>query len=209
MAATTDPGATDPKATDGGMAGARIDLRCRCGVVHGTLDPANPINHLVCYCADCRAFARRCGGDALDAAGGLELFQTTAGRIELTGAESLAALRVTERGPYRWYCGACGTALANTLPSSALPFATVVAAALHGDRAALGPIRGAVFTSSAPRPPLHPRIGVAGVVARFARAMVGARWRGEQRRSPFHRPDGRAIAPAPVMDPDERARLAG
>lgn len=193
---------------------APLELRCRCGAVHGTVDPADGTNHLTCYCTSCRAFARfgseRGGRDVTDASGGTELFQTSAGRIRLDGAEHLAALRVTARGPVRWYCAECGTPIANTMPSPALPFASLAVENLHGDRALLGANQGAFFTDDPPGEPLHPRVGkfaMMRVLGRFARSMLRARMRGEHRRSPFHR-DGRPIAPAPVLDADERRRLA-
>lgn len=193
--------------TDRSGAGA-LDIRCACGAVRGTLDPGRSINRVVCYCADCRAFARHCGGAALDASGGTDLYQTTSGQVRLEGRNALAAVRVTARGPVRWHCARCRTALANTLPSPALPFATLMVAALHGDRGVLPPVRGALFADAAAGPPLHPPTGVAGVVARFALAMPGARMRGEHRRSPFHE-GRRPVAPVRVMEPDERAALAG
>ena len=187
----------------------RVTFACECGTVRGTVDPARPINRLVCYCTDCRAFARHCGDSALDASGGLDLYQTTLGKVRLErGREALNALKVTERGPVRWYCGACRTALAVTLPTPGLPFATLVAAALRDDGGALEPVRGSVYASSAPAPPLYPPTSVAGVVARFARAMAGARWRGEHRHSPFHE-NGRPVAPPRVMAAGERAALSG
>lgn len=191
-----------------------LALSCGCGAVHGTVGAAEPVNRLTCYCADCRAFARhgieRGGRDVTDASGGSEMFQVTAGSVRLDGAEHLAALRVTPHGPVRWYCGACGTPIANTLHSPALPFASFPVANLSGEHGAMGMNRGAVFTDTAPAPPLLRDMGRAGMVrvmGRFARAMLRARLRGEHRRSPFHH-DGRPIAEPRVMAPDERARLA-
>ena len=191
-----------------------LDLRCECGAVHGTVDPTDDTNHLTCYCESCRAFARfgseQGGRDVTDGRGGTAWFQTSAGRIRLAGVEHLAALRMTARGPVRWYCGACGTPIANTMPTPALPFASFAVANLHGNRALLGPNQGAFFTGDATEEPLHPHAGPFGVMrmmGRFGRSMLRARMRGEHRRSPFHR-DGRPIASAPVVDPEERRRLA-
>ena len=210
--------ASDADASDAGASGpgtietgpTELALRCRCGAVRGAVEARGGTNRLACYCASCRAFAQHCGGDALDASGGTDLFQTTAGRVRLEGAEHLTALRMTARGPVRWRCRECGTAVATTWPTPLLPYATVPVASLHGRRDLLGPVHGAAFTDGAPAPPLHPSLGTLGmarVMGRFARAMVRARLRGEHRRSPFHA-DGRPVAEAPVMDPAERERLA-
>ena len=186
-----------------------ITLACACGAVRGRLDPQGAAGRLVCYCEDCRAFALACGGGAaLDAAGGLDLLQTTFGRLRLErGGDALGALRVTPRGPLRWHCARCRSAIAVTLPRPVLPFASVVVASLGGERTGLPPVRGAVHARSACADPLHPPVPLPGVMARFAGAMLGARLRGEHRRSPFHGSDGRPVAEPRTMDAGERAAL--
>ena len=188
---------------------AQIALACACGAVRGRLDPRRAANRLVCYCEDCRAFALACGGGAaLDAAGGLDLIQTTFGRLGLErGRDALAALRVTPRGPLRWHCARCRSALAVTLPRPALPFASVVVASLAGERTGLPPVRGTVHARGAWGEPLHPAAPLPGVLARFAGATLRARLRGEHRRSPFHGPDGRPLAEPRTMEAGERATL--
>ena len=188
---------------------AEITLACACDAVRGRLDPQRAANRLVCHCEDCRAFALACGGGAaLDAAGGLDLLQTTFGRLRLErGGDALAALRVTPRGPLRWHCARCRSALAVTTARPTLPFVSVVAAALAGDRTGLPAVRGVVYARSAPAAPLHPPAPLPGVMARVARAMLGGRLRGEHRRSPFHGSDGRPVAEPRTMDAGERAAL--
>ena len=52
-------------------------LRCRCGQVQGELAEREVAAHMICYCKDCRAYARYLGMDAmLDEAGGTELCAT-------------------------------------------------------------------------------------------------------------------------------------
>lgn len=185
-----------------------LALRCRCGAIEGTLRTERPINRIVCYCDSCRAFSNF-GNARIDASGGSELYQTTAAQLTLTkGRDRLAALRMTPRGPYRWHCGECRTPLANTLPTSALPYATIMVDALEGDRDALMPLQGSTFVGEAKGKPLHPPTPLAGLVVRFFAAMAGARIRGEQKRSAFHTREGKAVSEAFRVDPAERARLA-
>ena len=186
-----------------------LALACRCGTVRGLLRDAGPAvgTHLVCYCRDCRAYARHLGdAAALDEAGGTELFQTSAGRLRIdTGHDRIACLRMTARGPLRWYAACCGSALANTPPMAAIPFAGVVAARLAGDRDALGPVIARVFTESAePAAGKPPRkFGTGKVALRFARITLAARLAGEHRRHPFF-PDGTPLAPAAGLSAEER-----
>ena len=193
-----------------------LAVRCECGEVRGTLRDATPErgNHVLCYCHDCRAFAQLCGGDALDAGGGTELVQSSVGLLGIeAGGEHLACVRLTARGPVRWYAACCETALFLTLPSPALPFVTLVAPALGGSReardAAVGPVAGAAFTGSAKGPVRAPKLGIGGMArlyGRFAKLMVWARRRGHHRLSPLHR-DGRPIAEPRRLDEAERQAL--
>jgi hypothetical protein len=55
-----------------------LQLRCRCARVRGVARDVSPRHglRLVCYCHDCRAFARFLErADVLDAAGGTDIFQ--------------------------------------------------------------------------------------------------------------------------------------
>ena len=186
-----------------------LPLACRCGTLRGTLRGAGPSvgTHLVCYCRDCRAYARHLGDEAiLDAAGGTGLFQTSAGRLRIdAGLDRVACLRMTRRGPLRWYAACCGSALANTPPVAAVPFAGVVASRLGGDLEALGPVIAQVFTESAEtgagKPPR--KFGLATVALRFARITVSGRLSGDHRRHPFF-PDGEPLAPPALLTADER-----
>ena len=190
-----------------------LPFACRCGTVRGTVRELTPKlgNHIVCYCADCRAFSQLGGGDALDASGGTELLQTSAGNVTIeSGADRLACVRMTERGPHRWIATCCDTPMANTLGSPALPFATMVAPVVGASRAerdaAVGPSLGAGFPKSALGEPLEPPVSVPRMLARFARLMLWARRRGHQRRSPFHE-GGAPISEPRVMSDDELAEL--
>ena len=191
------------------------NLTCRCGSFEGHVAGIDQPrgNHIVCYCRDCRAFARACGEDALDDAGGLGLYQTTIGKVAITrGAEHLAAMRMTRRGPVRWYASCCDTALAVTMPSPAIPFSSLVTASVRadgGDERALGPVRGAAFADQAkgkPRVAPLKGAGMLAILANFARLMLGARRRGEHKRSAFHA-NGKPIAEPRTPEGEEREAL--
>jgi hypothetical protein len=162
---------------------------------------------LVCYCRDCRAYARHLGDEgALDEAGGTELFQTSVACIALdAGLARIACLRMTPRGPLRWYAGCCDSALANTAPVCAIPFGGVIVARLSGDRDALGPVGARVHTGSAEasgkrRPRAH---GLGQVLYRFIRTTLAARAAGAHRRHPFF-PDGKPLAAPHTLTAEER-----
>ena len=101
---------------------------------------------MLCYCTDCQAFARHFGRtDMLDGHGGSDLYQVQPHQVVfLEGEENLAVLRLTGRGPLRWYAACCGTPMANTWTSPKVPFATLTAAQFN-DRDSLGPIHAQTF----------------------------------------------------------------
>ncbi len=188
-----------------------LELSCTCGAVAGRLARIAPAagTHLVCYCADCRAFARHLGHDeVLGPAGGTRLFQTTTDRVELAqGASELRCLRMTRRGPLRWYAGCCGTPLANTAPRAGIPFGGVAVAALGGEvEAALGPVVAHVHTASALPGGKAPRsdTGLMRVVGRFARLTLEGRMTGAHRRAPFFDAEGQPVAEVHLLTAEER-----
>lgn len=186
-----------------------LPFACRCGTVRGTLQGASPAvgTHLICYCRDCRAYARHLGDDGvLDAAGGTELYQTSAARLRIeAGTDRIACLRMTRRGPLRWYAACCGSALANSAPMAAVPFAGVFAARLGGDLGVLGPVIAQVFTEAAEtaggKPPR--KFGLAAVFLRFVRVTIAARLAGDHRRNPFF-PEGRPLVEPVILTADRR-----
>jgi hypothetical protein len=96
-----------------------VPLRCRCGHVRGMARSVSPSEgfRFVCYCKDCRAFARFLDRpDVLDAAGGTDIFQMPPGRVTLdAGADALRCVRLSDGTPvFRWYADCCRTPIANT-----------------------------------------------------------------------------------------------
>ncbi len=102
-----------------------VELRCRCGEVHGQARGVSPatVNRVICYCDDCQAFMHHLGrADLLDAHGGTDIVQVAPSSLTFDrGTERIAALRLSPKGVYRWHSSCCKTPLGNTvLPS--LPF---------------------------------------------------------------------------------------
>ncbi|OYX41806.1 MAG: hypothetical protein B7Z02_14465 [Rhodobacterales bacterium 32-67-9] len=146
-----------------------------------------PGTHVECYCADCQTFLNHLKApEYLDAAGGTELFQTLPHAIRFTaGDENLRLLRLSPKGLMRWYAGCCGTPIANTLTSPALPF---VGAVLRPGQIGFGPVITHANVTSARGP-----IRQSGVL----RAIIGVMWRaaaakltGRNRPNPFFASDG-------------------
>jgi hypothetical protein len=114
------------------MSGERqARLSCRCGAVTGFLAGASPgaVNHAVCYCADCQAFAHHLGrADLLDPRGGSDIVQVAPAAVHFAqGQERLRGVRLTPKGLYRWYAECCNTPMGNTV-GPAIPLVGLVTA---------------------------------------------------------------------------------
>lgn len=187
------------------MTGPILDWRCDCGAMHLRVDPSGG-SRVICYCRDCQAFARAAGRpDLLDEAGGSDLYQVAPHQARFeTGADRLSALRLTDKGPARWYATCCGTPVANTWPSRALPFVTLFAPGF-ADRDALGPVTAQAFRRSATA--YAPKIagGMGPVYRAFARRALWAWITGRWRRHPFFDEAGTPLAEPRPLDPQARA----
>src|SRR5262249_25743113 len=73
-----------------------VELRCRCGEVHGWLSGAAPdrVNRVVCYCDDCQAFLHQLDrSDLLDAHGGTDIVQVAPAALRFDrGMQHIAGL---------------------------------------------------------------------------------------------------------------------
>ena len=101
-----------------------ISLRCHCGTLRGTLaaKTVKSGTHLTCHCRDCRAFQVAVGRDDPGAVDGVRILQIGPAGMEITeGAEHLAALRLSPRGPLRFYAACCGTPIATTPSKLSIP----------------------------------------------------------------------------------------
>jgi len=120
-----------------------IALSCECGKVQGKAKKISPKmgNHVICYCKDCRTYARWLGRESmLDEFGGTDLWQMTPHRLELTeGKEQIRCMRLSPRGLLRWYTGCCKTPIANTLSNPKVPFVGIPTV-FFKDKTPLGPV---------------------------------------------------------------------
>lgn len=198
-----------------------VVVRCRCGVLRGALTGLAPrrVNRVVCYCDDCRAFARFLGGkDILDDAGGSEIVQLSSARLRIdAGVQHLACIRLTGRGLVRWYASCCDTPVGNTLPGGFLPFVGLLHSCLDLPREeparseAIGPVLARVHGRDAVGDlsdlEVHPR-APATYVLRLLRMLIAARLRGDHKRSPFFDTTTSAPRATPrVLSASELARL--
>ena len=190
-------------------------LACRCGTLRGTVDTTAPHERIVCYCADCQAYAVLLGrpGEDLDARGGTNALLTVPSAIDLThGADQLASVRMTSRGPMRWYAACCNTALANTGLSHRAAFVSLLSPSLGGAGpaldAAFGPARLFGFVKNARGQPKPLQSFMLSVLLRVIARSVRARLDGSYRRTPFFDvARDRPVAEPRILPADERARL--
>lgn len=170
-------------------------LTCACGATEWQVAENAPGTHLACYCNDCHRYAVHQEATALlDDRGGTEIFQTLPHAVTFTrGHETLALLRLTPKGLLRWYASCCGTPVANTMTSPALPFVGMVTPA---GRDGFGPIRARVFTGDTQPPVKAFGFGMAGLG--ILRRGVMARLRGHGSGAPFFS-QGKPVAPATIL----------
>lgn len=177
-----------------------VSFSCACGTLKGVLHEAAPENgcHLLCFCKDCRAFARHMGQmDALEPGGGSPLVQVLPARIEITqGADRIACLRLSPKGLHRWYAACCNTPIANTVGSSRMPLAGMWRP-LFGEIEAFGPVTTLGFTKAAlPGGPRKDK-GLGKMFGGLLKRALAAYLNGTARQSPFFDRAG-----APVVTPE-------
>jgi hypothetical protein len=61
----------------------------------------------------------------MDEHGGTDIYQMAPSRVSLSSTESLACVRLSDKGMHRWYCAECKTPLGNTLGPK-VPFVGVI-----------------------------------------------------------------------------------
>ena len=194
----------------------RAELRCRCGEVRGWVADASPrtVNRVVCYCADCQAFAHRIGrADLLDAQGGSDIVQVAPASVTFVqGQDRIVGLRLTPKGLFRWYASCCRTPVGNTL-SPTIPFVGIIEQGFdHGAQRAddvFGKPIGAIFGKFAiGDPPAGSTRTQPSLLLRAIRMVLGWRLWGGTWPHPFFRRDTRApIYPVTVLSPAEREAL--
>ena len=164
-------------------------IQCKCGSVVGHVEGKGIHNRVVCYCADCQAFARYlgCADEVLDAQGGTDIVQLAQPRVTFSqGREQLAAIRLGENGLLRWYAACCNTPLGNTLPNPKISFIGLVHSSLDHSMidADFGESAATVHVDSASGEPKPKANGLVGAGLRFlwivASTRIGKRYRGSE-----------------------------
>lgn len=186
-----------------------LDWRCSCGQVRLHI-ARGPSSRVVCYCKSCQGAARHLGhAELLDEKGGSDLLQTSPHLVEIVeGADRLEVMRLTPRGPYRWYASCCNMPVCNTVPSRHLSFVSIMAARFDQPEKA-GKVIARVFTEgakgAAPKSFGTVRL-LGGVLARVLSAKLSGRWRD----NPFFDANGVPRAEPRTLSAEERrAAYAG
>ncbi len=191
----------------GGTSSNDLAFSCNCGSVQGHLDAsaAKSGNHVVCYCADCRA-AELYLGQPDPAPGPVDILQTTPGVIHFTqGQQHLGLFRLGPKGLFRWYATCCNAPMFNTLQSPKLAFAGVAAARLTTPER-LGPVISEGFIPQPDGKRKHKNVG-RSAFALFS-CMIAARLSGRWRNTPFFDVEtGEPVRPATILTKEERKKL--
>ncbi|MDU9004814.1 DUF6151 family protein [Sedimentitalea todarodis] len=186
---------------------ASTTFSCSCGKMRGRVAPAGPKTgtHLICHCRDCRAAARHLGHPDT-AQNGVDLFQTSPDTIKFeSGTEHLAILRLSPKGPLRWYASCCRTPMFNTLSRPGLAFVTVLVANTDVP-AVFGPVVAQGFVPQAGGPAKHKNGArmVMSILSRLIAQRVSGRWK----KTPFFDlASGEPTAPVHLIGKEERAAL--
>ena len=192
-------------------------LSCACGLVTGRVNNLTPKStaHLYCHCKDCQAFAIYLGKQeqVLDANGGTEICQTSCANLTIeTGVDHLRPLRLSPSGLMRWHATCCNTPLFNTMAKPGMPFIGLFVTALCADRLTdmIGPVRGRGFLKYATGDVSRIKaeeLKMPSYILSFARMMLSARLRGDNKRSPVFDHDGLPISEPFVIPLEEKAQL--
>lgn len=195
-----------------------LETSCACGDVHYRIADATPKKFLgrgVCYCEDCQAFAHYLGDAAkiLDDRGGTEIFQTQPRYLEISdGMDQLAAMRLSTRGPIRWYAKCCNSPIGNSVPTRAVAFAGLIARPgqiSEADDEAIGGEKVAIFPELAkggPDPALK-QASMAWLMIKNIFIAAGAFLRGQHKTTPFFTEDGKPITEPVILSDQEREAL--
>lgn len=170
---------------------------------------------VICYCDDCQAYAAFLGRPGItDAWGGTDVLQMAPCRVQLaTDLHTLACVRLSNKGMYRWHCAECKTPLANSL-GPRVPFVSLFHSFIApGATAAardelLGPPIGHVQTKFARGTLPHEPEPLLGVIAHCGSLLAKWWFTGAGSPSPFFELKTRAPVVEPrVLTALERAAL--
>lgn len=188
-------------------------MRCGCGKVRGEVDLGRAYTRGTCYCRDCQAFARWLGRPGLmDDCGGTDVVPMSPAGVRVTsGAEHVACMSLSAKGPLRWYADCCRTPLGNTPRSARIAYHGLPTACLDAPPEALdqalGPrdhivLNAGSATCAVRRTPVAFFFGGLNIARHLVAARVGAR-----PPSPFFDADGRWLRTPQVLDAAEREAL--
>ena len=192
-----------------------VIVRCECGSVEGVAHKmsAGHVNRVTCYCSWCQAFAEYLGkaDSLLDEDGGSDLFQISPGQLEITkGKEFVACLRLSPKGPVRWYADCCKSHLANTFGSPSVPFMALPTAFLdqstNNAKQAdfLGPVRARV-NSLVPEQNSS-KFTMFLMLVRYSAMLLKWRLFGEHKNSPFFEPQTAEPIAEPILLPKDEVQ---
>ena len=166
---------------------------CECGQVEAEVPSKG--NRIICYCDSCRTYVEKLGkGDRLVHPGsGNELFQTSPQGVRFKqGTERLRYMRLTEKGPLRWYASCCNTPVANTLSTRTLPFASFQVHDFE-DKSKLPPVRAHVNLSGATAHVPKPHGSFYPLVFDILKGAAKAYLTGRVRQNPFFDASGQPV----------------
>ena len=167
---------------------------CRCGAFEAEVNVSRG-TRAVCYCPSCREFAHRTNADSdLDSAGGADLLQVAPEDCKiLKGAENLTWMRLTPKGPLRWYTTCCNSPVANTLTSRTVPFLTLMTPGFENQKG-LAPVDVRVNRRHASGRVPDDSKGAGHMFVTFAGRVLRSFATGGWRRNPFFDAAGNPVA---------------
>ena len=159
----------------------------------------------VCYCASCQAFLRHLDRyDLADGQGGTDLFQTDPDKVTFTkGSEHLRALRLTDKGPIRWYAECCGTPVCNTGAKRIVPLASFLVQ-FFDDPAKAGAVVGRVNLKDATGHVDGETGGMGRLIRAFIARALASLITGRYRQTPFFDASGRPVAEVKRLSEEEK-----
>jgi hypothetical protein len=199
----------------GNVALAMHFIQCDCGAVKATVTPSGTVNRVICYCADCQAFARFLNRetDVLDEAGGTDIVQMAQKDVTfIQGTEYLACVRLTGKGLCRWYAGCCNTPIGNTHSNFRISLVGLIHNCVNPESGSLddafGPVRARAFTGKARTKPKPRATGLAGAAMRITGIILKNRLNGAYLQTPFFRTEsGEPVTVPRVLSNQERDNL--
>lgn len=186
-------------------------IQCDCGAIRGEIRGTGTTNRVICYCTDCRAFARFLGKPGvLDGQGGTEIVQLNLSRLTfLAGQEHLAAVRLSDQGMVRWFAACCKTPIGNTLPNPTMSFIGLIHSCLSHTKldSDFGTHVALVNTDTAVGEPKPGQRGLLRVIARILWIAGAGRITGTYKRSALFDESGSPRVQPAVLTPAELAVL--